>query len=80
MNILSILEKLNDHKSEEKLVDNLVDELKFTSLWENAKIKFLSEQMMLAIKPSHGRRYSQDVLALACMWKNESPAHISRFK
>ena len=32
-NILSTLEELNDHKSEEKLVDNLVDELKHTSLW-----------------------------------------------
>ena len=29
---------------------------------------------MLAVKPSHGRRYSQDVLALACMWQNISPA------
>ena len=73
-NILSTLEELNDHKSEEKLVDNLVDELKHTSLWEDAKIKFLCEQMMLAIKPTHGRRYSQDVLALACMWQNVTPA------
>ena len=26
------------------------------------------------VKTSNGRRYSQDVLALACMWQNESPA------
>ena len=45
--ILSTLdEELNEykHKNIEKLIDNLVDELKDTSLWENAKIKFLSEQ------------------------------------
>ena len=76
INILRALEEMmNNFKTGEKIIENIVDQLKNTSLWEtDAKIKFLCEQLMLAVKPPHGRRYSPDVLALACMWQNVSPA------
>ena len=74
--ILCSLEDLKneDVRSDAQIIGNVVDELKRTSLWGNVKIKFLCEQLLLVVKTSNGRRYSQDVLALACMWQNVSPA------
>ena len=66
--------KNEDVRSDAQIIGNVVDELKRTSLWGNVKIKFLCEQLLLVVKTSNGRRYSQDVLALACMWRNVSPA------
>ena len=74
--ILCSLEDLKneDVRSDAQIIGNVVDELKRTSLWGNVKIKFLCEQLLLVVKTSNGRRYSQYVLALACMWQNVSPA------
>ena len=67
--------KNEDVRSDAQIIGNVVDgELQRTLLRGNVKIKFLCEQLLLVVKTSNGRRYSQDVLALACMWQNVSPA------
>ncbi len=47
-----------------------IEELKF----DEKKQGFLSEQLKLLSKTPHQRRYSQDLLAMACMWRSVSPA------
>ena len=46
--------KNQDCKSDAQIIDNVVDELKRTSLWGNVKIKFLCEQLLLVVKTSNG--------------------------
>ena len=44
--------KNQDCRSNEEIIDNVVDELKRTSLWGNVKIKFVCEQLLLVVKTS----------------------------
>ena len=39
---------------------------------ENRKAAFLSEQLELLLKKPKARRYSNNILAMACMWEHVS--------
>ena len=58
--------KITPKSVEEKIDDiiKMIDELPI----KNKKLDFIQEQLSLLLKTPKGRRYSNELLAMACMW------------
>ena len=64
--------KIKPKSVEEKIDDiiKMIDELPI----KNKKLDFIQEQLSLLLKTPKGRRYSNELLAMACMWVHISHA------
>ncbi len=51
-----------------------IEDLRPTSQVQQQKLSFLQEQLLLAVIPEKGRKYSSGLLAAAAIWKTTSPA------
>ena len=60
-------------KSEEEMIDEIVEKIDELPT-QSRKINFIKEQLFLVLKKPQGRRYSKELLAMACMWENVSHA------
>ena len=61
----------------ETKIDTIATEI--TTLFpDNKKAEFLAEQVHLLLKKTKGRRYSNQLLAMACMWLHTSHALYSQ--
>ena len=78
VNVLVALEKMYEGKfreniEEEELIEEVIKLLKNSRLYDNKRIAFLTEQLMLAVLSPRQRRYSSSLLAMSVMWFKISP-------
>ena len=73
LRLLEENEKLLADQSPGEKIETVAKEIENLP-FDSEKQKFLSEQVRLLEKNSHQRRYSPDILAMACMWYSVSPA------
>ncbi len=71
---LHFLDGKPDDTSVDEKVSRIIDELKDLEISNDKKLGFVCEQLNLMTKKPHSRSYSQDLLAMACMWESVSPA------
>ena len=78
VNVLVALEKMYEGKfreniEEEELIEEVIKLLKNSRLYDNKRIAFLTEQLMLAVLSPRQLRYSSSLLAMSVMWFKISP-------
>ena len=76
IHILEYLHKLTGNEIPSKVkVDNVIEEINKLNQDHNKKILFIIDQLRLVlIDEPRQRRYSADLLAMACTWSSVSPA------
>ena len=71
--LVCALDAMNNPLSEEQMINNLVNKIEVLGNG-NRKTSFLCEQLRLVEKKPKARRYSQELLGMACMWRSISAA------